>query len=135
MDFEDRKKQLLEREENEVNTATSLEIFPGKKGGSKLFFFRGFLYIKDSRVRRNNNLPVIFRCHAGTKFGCQAIIKTRPGNNEVLNPNERFHHICGVPDLSYRRKFLFKQALCEQAKNTLDSLRSIFDTIGGDDGE
>lgn len=134
MASENRRKEMQEKEEEEILSATSLEEYPGKQNGSKVFFFRGYLYVQDQRKRKNENLQKIFRCHDHVKFGCQAKIRAN-FNNEVVNPQERLNHICGVPDMLYRRKILFKSALRDEAENSLEPLRKIFDEISGDDGK
>ena len=126
----------MEEEEIDYDALGRVQVFKGKLKNSYRFYYRNFPYRLDDRnnnKKRNQRKPTtpkpdILRC-AHRDLQCKAILKLRPGTNEVIEPDKEIIHTCNKADALYPKKKKFEAELVKRASTGPKKLRDIFEDV------
>ncbi|KAM0724657.1 hypothetical protein ACS0PU_009738 [Formica fusca] len=95
-----------------------MEEFKGKSENSTVYFYEGYAYNIDKRLR------VTYRCSTRRITGCRGLAKVGEDGKVTINP---FHN--HAPDNARIQKYVLKQEMLRLSRETLQAPKDIFDDV------
>jgi len=95
-----------------------MEKFPGKRNGTTVFIYGGYVYHKDKRCTG------IYRCSLRRSMECYAILMWNPDETYIL----KSPHNHSAND-TVLQQIEMKQEMLQMCRETLMKPKEIFDTI------
>ncbi|KAM0734152.1 hypothetical protein ACS0PU_012517 [Formica fusca] len=95
-----------------------MEEFKGKSKNSTVYFYEGYAYNIDKRLR------VTYRCSTRRITGCRGLAKVGEDGKVTINPLHNH-----APDNARIQKYVLKQEMLHLSRETLQAPKDIFDDV------